>query len=129
MSKYAIHCKNGKTRQEMLKECDINQVMKRFKKTGNLPDMIKLNPNFGDFSNVGDYHTALNTVIKAENQFNNLSAEIRKRFNNNPAEFLEFTANPENIPEMEKLGLLRADYKPPVVNEAEKKEPLGDEKK
>ena len=119
--KVTIDCKGGKTRQEMKKECDVNNIMRRYKKTGKLPDMIKLNPKFGDFAKVTDYHESLNLIIKAENQFNCLSAEIRKRFNNDPAEMLNAINNMDesNIEEFTKLGIIKP--KPPVAGGEEKK--------
>lgn len=93
-------------KQEFRDECNINNIMKRFQKTGILPDMIKENPVYGDFSEPLDYQEALNIVIAAEHQFMGLNAEIRERFGNDPKKFLEFCHNPENADEMEKLGLL-----------------------
>ncbi|QXP08056.1 MAG: internal scaffolding protein [Arizlama microvirus] len=47
----------------------------------------------------------MNIVALANEQFANLSAHVRKRFQNDPQEFLQFTSDPENLPEMVKLGL------------------------
>lgn len=93
------------TKQSMSKECDINHIMKRYQTNGILPDMIKQNPQYGDFSRVPDYQTALNTVQKAQEQFENLPARIRDRFQNEPAQFLEFATNKKNLPEMVQMGL------------------------
>lgn len=93
------------TKQAFKDECDINKIMSKYQKNGQLPDMIKTNPKFGDFSNPNSYQDSLNLVIHAQEQFASLSAAVRKRFNNDPAQFLEFTADPNNLPEMVKLGL------------------------
>lgn len=94
-----------RTHRYMKDECDINMIMKKFEKTGQLPEMIKNNPQYGDFTDAPDYQTALHTVMHAQEQFANLSAKVRNRFNNDPAEFLEFATNPENLKEMVKMGL------------------------
>lgn len=67
--------------------------------------MIKQNPQYGDFSNVEEYQTSLNIVIRANDQFNALSSELRDRFQNDPSKFLEFCDNPQNSEELVKLGL------------------------
>lgn len=98
------------TQQHFKDECDINKILAKYAKTGQLPDMIKKNPIYGDFAESVDYHEAMNTMLLAQEQFANLPAEVRKRFQNEPQEFLEFANNPENLHEMVKLGL--ATYKP-----------------
>lgn len=95
----------SRTHRYMKDECDINMIMKKFEKTGELPNMIKNNPQYGDFSQAPDYQEALHTVMHAQEQFSNLSAKIRNRFNNDPSQFLEFATNPENLQEMVKMGL------------------------
>lgn len=96
----------GLTKQEFKKSCDINLILKRYQKTGMLP-IVKNPPLYEDYSAVMDYQESLNTVIAAQEQFDNLPSEIRKRFGNDPYEFLKFCENKENIEEMRKLGLAR----------------------
>lgn len=97
----------GKTRQSCKDECDINKIVSRFKKTGRLPEIIKQNPQYGDFSTVEDFQTSLNIISKATAQFDYLPSAIRTRFNNDPAEFLEFVHNPDNKEEMIRMGLAK----------------------
>lgn len=94
-----------RTHQSFKDECDINQIVRKSQANGRLPDLIKTNPKYGDFSEPLTYQESLNVVIHANDQFANLTAQTRKKFNNDPAQFLEFAANPENLPEMVKLGL------------------------
>jgi len=98
-------CREGRTKQSFKSECDINNIVKKYTKNGTLPSMIKENPVYGDFSKPIDYMTAHDIIEKADKQFNALSSEIRKRFNNRPEEFLEFVENPENTDELIKMGL------------------------
>lgn len=111
-TKYGIRKRKGlvtpepsRTKQSFRDECDINNVMKKFERTGILPEMIKQNPQYGDFSDVESFQEAQNIVIHANEQFMALDAHIRKRFDNNPAKFLEFVSYPENLDEMVKLGI------------------------
>lgn len=95
----------GKTKQSEKDSCDINIITARYERTGALPDMIKKNPRYGDFSDVPTYQAALDTVLHAETQFQSLDAKIRARFRNDPAELLDFVADPSNKEEIIKLGL------------------------
>lgn len=103
----------GVTKQSDLKDTDINAIMKRFERTGQLPDMIAHTPRYGDFSEVPSYQEALEIVNLANDQFSNLDANVRNRFDNDPAKFLGFATDPKNMDELEKMGLL----KPEVVQQ------------
>lgn len=102
-----------RTHQSFKQECDINNIMKKYMKNGVLPELIKRDPRYGDFSNVPDYQTSLETVQMAHDQFNALSAKVRERFNNDPANFLAFVHDDKNIDEMIKLGLASRRENPP----------------
>ncbi|WNK13994.1 MAG: internal scaffolding protein [Microvirus sp.] len=110
------------TQQHFKDECDVNQIVERFMKTGELPENQRI-PQFGDFSDVKSYDTALQLVRDAQEEFENLPALIRKRFNNNPEELLEFIDDPSNQEEGIRLGLMIAkaskDGLPPVDNSIE----------
>lgn len=97
--------KKGRTKQSDKKGCDINFILDRYHKTGYLPDLVKKNPRYGDFSEVPDFQNAADLVAKAEEQFAALDAKTRKRFNNDPAEMLRFANDPANLEEMYKLGM------------------------
>lgn len=93
------------TQQHFKDECDINNILRQFNITGMLPQS-PLSPRYGDFSGIGDYHTALNRVYAAQDEFEALPAQIRARFDNDPANLIEFLDNPENRSEAEQLGLV-----------------------
>ena len=86
-------------------ECDINNILRQFNITGLLPES-PLSPRYGDFTGIGYYHTALNRVIAAQDEFDALPAQIRARFDNDPAQLIEFLENSDNRPEAEELGLV-----------------------
>jgi phage internal scaffolding protein len=99
------------THQAFKEETDVNHIVKRFirtegdnffEKLGNATDGM-----YGDFSEVVDYRTALDQVIAADEAFMALPAIVRKRFDNDPAQFLDFCGDPENLPEMRELGLCK----------------------
>jgi len=97
----------SKTKQSFKDECDINTIVKRFGITGELPIGVRM-PSYGDFTSVGNFHEAMNAIAQANESFDAMPAEIRARFHNDPAEFVEFCGNDNNIEEARKLGLVPA---------------------
>lgn len=97
--------KNGRTKQSFRDDSNINNIIKKYNETGLLPDLIKKEPQYGDFAKTQDFQSSLNLVIKAQEQFDALSATVRKRFNNDPAEMLAFVNDKRNQEELVKLGL------------------------
>jgi phage internal scaffolding protein len=119
-----------RTHQSFKDECDINGIVKKAQSTGVLPSLIKENPQYGDFSDPLDYQQSLNVIIRANEQFDALPSHVRARFANDPQNFLMFTADPKNLPEMVKMGL--ATYIPNDSNDtdqkAQAKTPTSDKK-
>lgn len=94
------------TRQASKAECDINRVMERFEKTGILEHRNTFQGAYGDFTEVPqDYHEAVNQVLAADGMFASLPSKIRRRFGNDPAEFVDFVADPRNAEELARMGL------------------------
>jgi phage internal scaffolding protein len=86
-------------------ECDINVILERFGKTGQVP-VNAISGQYGDFSGVHDYHTALNAIIASESEFASLPAQIRARFDNEPNKLIEFLNDENNQAEAQALGLV-----------------------
>jgi phage internal scaffolding protein len=101
-----LHCEDASLAQQHYREeCDINTILQKFNITGLLPE-TPLSPRYGDFTGIGDYHTAMNRVIAVQDEFEALPAQIRARFDNDPANLIEFLENSDNRPEAEELGLV-----------------------
>lgn len=95
-------------KQSMAAECDINNIMKRFEKTGLLDHAKEHGGRYGDFLSAPDFHTACNQVIAANDMFMSLPARVRERFQNDAAAFLLFAHDPANQAEMRDLGLMKS---------------------
>ena len=93
------------TQQHFKDETDINNILRQFNVTGMLPE-TPLSPRYGDFTGIVDYHSALNAVIAAEDDFMALPAQLRARFENDPAQLIDFLDDENNRSEAEQLGLL-----------------------
>lgn len=112
--------------QHFKDDCDINQVLKRFRQTGVLQTVAGQKslqqPQFGDFTNVKDYQTALNALQSAQEGFNSLPVRLRQRFNYDPQELLSFISDDANREEAERLGLIK---KKPVEKPVTPEEKAG----
>ncbi len=105
----------GRTKQSHKKECDINNIMARFQKTGAIDFVNTQSPQFGDATGM-EFQTAMETVSKANEMFDAMPSKIRDRFKNDPQKLLTFLENEENRSEAVFLGLL----KEPEAKEPEK---------
>lgn len=95
----------SKTQQHFAEDADINTIIRRFGLTGEIPSNQRV-PLSGDFTNVGTYQEALDTVRRANDTFDAMPADIRERFGNDPAKFVAFCDDFEkNADEMIKMGL------------------------
>ncbi len=105
-----IDCSGDKirTKQSFKKETDINNIMARFVKTGNIsPEALaKRQATFADVSEIGDFHQCQNQIQEAHSAFMTLGPEIRSRFENEPAKLLDFMNDPENKKEAIELGII-----------------------
>lgn len=100
----------GKTKQSFKDECDINTIMARYQVSGLIDHFNPSQPQYLDCTGA-DYQLAMQTVASAMSMFQELPSSVRSRFENDPAKFLDFAQNPENLPEMAEMGLARPDYK------------------
>ena len=102
----ALECLDeSKAIQSAEEESNINTIVRRFGISGELPNQVAM-PQSGDFTNIPDFHTAMNLVRQAQQEFVRVPAEIRARFNNDPGRFMDFFDDPANYDEALKLGLV-----------------------
>lgn len=120
MSKYAIKFTQPTLAQQHSKEeVDINNIMKRYIKTGVIDHVTKYKPQYTE-NTMQDYQTSQNIIIKADNMFQELPSQVRKQFDNDPGRFLEFVSDEKNHDKLAEMGLNNA---PPAERTAETKEP------
>jgi phage internal scaffolding protein len=96
----------GITEQCHKKQCDMNHILKDYKRTGFIRHSKENQGRYDDIS-VQDFQDAMFKVAEATNMFNDLPANLRKDFNNNPAEFLGFVQNPDNQEKLQQMGIIR----------------------
>jgi len=93
------------TQQQFKDEVNINNIVKKYKKTGQWTHLHGKTGTFADFSELPSYQDALHTVMKADESFMQLPSTLRTKFNNNPQELITYLSDPKNIEESIQLGL------------------------
>ena len=102
----------SKTDQNFKEETDVNMILAKYKVTRD-PRHIGLgfdgqpvgNPQYGDYGDVGTYQEALEIVMDAQEQFEQLPAAIRKEVGNTPEGMLKWIENPANYERGVELGI------------------------
>ena len=107
-----------RTQQHFKEQCDINRIVQTYAKTGLVPGNPRT-PMEEDFVGIVDFHTAMNAVRRGEEAFMELPAELRRRFHNDPQEYVEFCLDDKNFDELVEMGLAHKPFKSeqPTVEE------------
>lgn len=92
-------------KQSMAAECDINLIMAKYEKTGLISHVKEHGGTYGNFISDVDYHNGCNAIIAAQNMFESLPAGVRKKFDNDPANFLAFVQDPDKEKDLIEMGL------------------------
>jgi len=117
----------GMTDKSQARDCCVHRILKRYE-TGNILTHVNQKAAFyDDVSDIPDYHEGMNRITAVNSAFEGLPSAIRRRFQNDPSQFVEFMAKIEdNYEEAVKLGLIEPKQAPlsdgdntsPKVNEA-----------
>lgn len=103
-----INTEPSLTQEHFADSCDVNKIMADYQYTGIMPQ--KPGAVYGDFTNADDFRTALQTIVETQNNFLSMPPEIRARFGNDPANFIAFCENPDNLPELHRMGFTSHEY-------------------
>lgn len=123
-----IDCsQGGRTKQSDQAGCDINVLMDQYRTTGQINWQNNATPQYGDYTNVGDYQAAQNLVAEANSLFAELPAPLRKRMDNDPTKLAAYLADTRNHEEAVELGLLEFTESPPPLPEPEVETPPASE--
>lgn len=102
------------TQQQFLEDADINSIANRYGLTGEMPTS-PLPPEYGDYTGISDYRTAIHHIREAEDAFMAFPASLRARFDNDPAQFEAFVLHPANKAELQELGIIKKAAEAPSV--------------
>lgn len=89
-------------------QCDINNIIRRYQRTGILEHINKSTADYIDLPDVSDYQASLNFLMQARDAFNQLPSTIRDEYDNDPGEFLAALGDPANHSHFVDLGIFKA---------------------
>ena len=92
--------------QQFKDECDVNKIIRKYNRGMPITHINRAMGRYMDLSSAPDYVDALNQVIQAQDAFQTLPSDLRKRFGNDPAQLLSFLGDSKNYDEAVKLGLV-----------------------
>lgn len=95
------------TEQSHKEEVNINNIVKRHGVDLVQKHVQLLRSDMYRFDDVtgNDFQEAMDKVGKARESFQALPSKVRDQFDNNPAKFLDFVHNPDNLEKMYDMGL------------------------
>jgi phage internal scaffolding protein len=96
----------SRTDQSYKKITDVNLIVKRYRKTGVLPNSNGPRGYYGDVSNAPDLTEAFEVVQRASEAFFRLPADIRKQLGNDPTELHSWLLDPKNRKAAAEAGLM-----------------------
>lgn len=104
---YTINKQASKTDQSFKEDCDVNLIVQRWLKTGQISHLAKNQGVYADATLIPDLQDAMSTVAVATQAFDNLPAKVRERFGNSPVALMNFLSVKENYDEGVKLGFFK----------------------
>lgn len=99
-----LECGPGRTKQSFKDECDIQNILSRYHKTGMVSHLAAGVPRFVDVSEVGSYREAMERMLAAKDYFMKLPAKVRAEFNHDPAEYVELLSSEGAQERLEELA-------------------------
>jgi hypothetical protein len=108
--------------QSHVKEVNINNIVRKYgadlvQNVQHLQNLV-----FDDVT-TNDFQENMNMLLQAKERFDAMPDKIRKRFDYQPAMFMDFIRNPDNKEEMYDLGLAKKPVQPLPVQVAVVSEP------
>lgn len=122
-SQHAIHDETIVTQQQFADECNIVNILDKWRKTGLVTHVNRAAVHYEDLTNVPtDLAEAMRVIDQASIAMMQLPSKVRARFDNDPRRLLTFLQNDTNFDEAVSLGLLEV-HKPPQIVQQSAAEP------
>lgn len=95
----------GLTEQAHKDQCDINQILRDYARTGFMKHAKENEGRYDDVSAV-DFQKAQITVANVKSMFEGLPSQIRKEFDHDPSRFLNYVQDPSNALQLQQRGII-----------------------
>ena len=96
----------SKTDGSYKKDCDANEVIKKFLKTGVIDHVKQGQGYYGDISDMPGLLEGMERINQAKDEFMQVPAKIRAMFQNDVRNFYNYVADPANQEHCVELGLI-----------------------
>lgn len=93
------------TDQSQKKDCDINVIVAKYLKTGQVKHLAKRVGQYADVSNIPDLSEAIMQVRAAQDAFDALPAQLRQKLNNDPTQMISYLNDSSKLAEHYDLGI------------------------
>lgn len=103
------------TKQAFKAECDINNILKQYQRTGIISHVQNARPTYTDLPSDLDYQQSMNTLIAAQQAFDGLPSKVRDRFGNDPLQLLRALQDPDQADYLREVGILNPKEAPQGV--------------
>lgn len=110
------YSQHGRTKQCYKDECDVNKILERAQTIEGLSHLEKHGAHYADYSDF-DFQSHAYKMAKGQEIFEELPAEIKREFKQNPQAFFEFATDPKNanrLPELFPQLAKRGNFFPKV---------------
>lgn len=100
-----VNTGKGLTEQCHKDQCDINIILDDYARTGFMRHAKENKGRYDDVTAV-DFQKSMETVANVKSMFEGLPAAIRQEFSHDPANFLNYVQNPENVKALTSRGII-----------------------
>lgn len=104
--------------QSAKESCDINFIVRQYRRTGNVAHLSRSVPKFMDVSEVGDFRSMLDQVHAVREYFQDLPSKVRAHFDNDPVKFMDAVSDPTRVGELAALRIKPVEKPAEVAPEA-----------
>lgn len=105
----------SKTIQSAEPDCNINNILEKYKRTGQLAHISNTLGMYSDISEIPTLHECMNIVADAQSVFAELPASVRKQCAHDPSNFEAWLSDPRNREEADQLGLFEPVEEPAQI--------------
>ena len=119
----------GLTEQHHKDSVKMQNILKQYAQ-GIMPSGAINPPEYGDYTDIPDYHAAQNFIADTNSMFEQIPSKIRAQFDNDAGKYLEFISDPANKDAMDQLGIdtshIPDDWQPPLTDEQKAEQRLNE---
>jgi len=117
------------TKQSMAAECDINNILKQFSKTGIINHINSNAAQYIDLPDNLDFQQSLAIIKEADDAFASLPSKVREQYKNDPARFLAALTDPAERDRLIEYGVIKrppAGAAPPLAGAGDTPPPAAE---